>query len=759
MSFLRRLAQLAAPLFLLSVGACGASSPPPKVTNVPELVRPTPLPAAAPEQSFQLPDTRLLCGASTSSGGVSLNKVAEQLRQDEADFQEKFDEVARFDKVKDCREAADALDNTFEQMQATSRSLCDVSFALGIGVNGEELIARNLDAASDVQGRLRAAAESKTLPTCQQALRGVRPPLAKWKEVRAQICSPTPAQRSVMACGVTASEESKKRAAQDVCRALQNGEAPRAATAKIVQECAGIAGVPERSSPRPSEAPSQTAREIAGAAALETAVLRGAADFFVERAEGELSLFAAEVVTARLCGETGVRHVLRNTCILLCAGNSTCADAAAEEGPVPLTPSPAAIREAARADLERLPIVLVEQIQDPALRCTSALSWGFASEVARGVDLLDLLADADAVLGTAAVSRACDASIVRDVRTLTLELKELFAKQNVNLPQVVRSGQFEQMLGARRSRSGAAELDEVGKVLAAVLGRVGQLDRANLARQKAPSPAADAQVLLAGLRTVEPILIFTLQRHRAAEFKHRASREVELALQLSAQILNHEYAAAVVTTAELGAGSALASATARNLLGLSASLAQANTSDDVRATLRDAALPLGSFRRKNERRWGSTLTGMVGFHGAGEFVVESLSQREVSSGVSLSPALLVGVDVHRGLGAGTRFGVHLNVLDLGAVASLRLDRPKVTAEDGGAPVDDTVESKPRVRIEQVFAPGLYPYFGAGPFNFGVGASLVPSLRTVNEADGDRRALNVVRVGGFVAVDVSVLPLL
>ncbi|HTU63565.1 MAG TPA: hypothetical protein VMF89_34115, partial [Polyangiales bacterium] len=339
---------------------------------------------------------------------------------------------------------------------------------------------------------------------------------------------------------MTANEESKKRAAQDVCRALQSGEAPRAASAKIVQECAGIVGTGERATPRPSDGPIHGTRDVAGAAALETAVLRGAADFFVERAEQELSLFAAEVVTERLCGGAAVREVLRNTCTLLCAGNSVCAEASTEDGPVPLTPTPAAIREAARADLERLPNVLVEQIKDPALRCTSALSWGFASEIARGVDLLDLLAEPESVLDTSAVTRACDDSIVRDVRTLTLELKELFVKQSANLPQVVRSGQFDQVLGARRSRSGAAELDEVGKILAAVLARVGQLDRANLARQKAPSAAADAQVLLAGLRTIEPILSFTLQRHRAVEFKERASREVELTLQLCAQILNHE---------------------------------------------------------------------------------------------------------------------------------------------------------------------------------------------------------------------------
>jgi hypothetical protein len=65
-----------------------------------------------------------------------------------------------------------------------------------------------------------------------------------------------------------------------------------------------------------------------------------------------------------------------------------------------------------------------------------------------------------------------------------------------------------------------------------------------------------------------------------------------------------------------------------------------------------------------------------------------------------------------------------------------------------------------VRFEQVFAPGLYPYFGVGPLDIGVGIGFVPSLRAARDDDESKyEALNVVRFGAFVAVDVSILPLL
>lgn len=220
-----------------------------------------------------------------------------------------------------------------------------------------------------------------------------------------------------------------------------------------------------------------------------------------------------------------------------------------------------------------------------------------------------------------------------------------------------------------------------------------------------------------------------------------------------------------MTGAELGTLSGLTTGKVRNLLGLAASLAQAESSDDVRTTLNDAALPLGSWRRKNESRWGVTLTGLVGAQFAYEMVVENAPRTNatmtgsappnVESGPSIGPSLLVGADIHRGFYKDFRAGIQFSVLDLGALLSVRVDNPKV---DPANATNENVDDGPVLRVEQVFSPGVYPYLGWGPFDIGLGVSFVPALRTV-DTPTDTRALDVLRLGAFLAVDVSILPLL
>jgi hypothetical protein len=202
---------------------------------------------------------------------------------------------------------------------------------------------------------------------------------------------------------------------------------------------------------------------------------------------------------------------------------------------------------------------------------------------------------------------------------------------------------------------------------------------------------------------------------------------------------------------------------ARNALSLAAGLAQAESSDDVRATMEDAALPLGSWRRKNERRFGGTLTGMVGAHFAHELVLkEPATNRQVRPGPTFAPLLLVGADLHCGISRDFRAGLHLNVLDLGALASIRLKEPEVedatTGQEVNSETDASAKATPDVRFEQVFAPGGLLYLGWRAFNVGAAATFVPSLRPGRNQSGEIKPLHVFRVGAIVAVDVSILPL-
>jgi hypothetical protein len=90
---------------------------------------------------------------------------------------------------------------------------------------------------------------------------------------------------------------------------------------------------------------------------------------------------------------------------------------------------------------------------------------------------------------------------------------------------------------------------------------------------------------------------------------------------------------------------------------------------------------------------------------------------------------------------------------LGALATVRVTNPDSSSNEAQA------ERDPEVRFEQVLAPGIYPYYGIGPFDFGFGIGFVPSLRAARDREArDFDSLNVLRLGVFAAVDISVLPL-
>jgi len=162
---------------------------------------------------------------------------------------------------------------------------------------------------------------------------------------------------------------------------------------------------------------------------------------------------------------------------------------------------------------------------------------------------------------------------------------------------------------------------------------------------------------------------------------------------------------------------------------------------------------LQSWRRKNVADFGATITGLFGFLGAYEFPVERTASDEAApGGITLAPSLALGVDLHGGLGK-SRFGLFVSVLDLGALATFRLVEPDPASNEAQA------EQAPEVRFEQVLAPGVYPYFGIGPFDMGLAVGFVPSLRAAQDRETrDIESLDVVRVGLFLAVDISVLPL-
>lgn len=579
-----------------------------------------------------------------------------------------------------------------------------------------------------------------------------------------------------------------------------------------------------------------------GGAALQTAILRGAAEFFVTRAEQELSLFAAEFVGSKLCDEEAkfgalkLADVFEHTCELLNP----------ENGPA-LGATPAALREAARADLEALPerLAVAFPAKSPT-RCGIALGWRFAREAVQGADIAVLLSDPEALANDLPAESCSDEMLVR-LKEIAEEIAKVRRSPGVNVASAVRSGSLDFLVsrsgnfvvrsaapragesapsgsespalhppapgsqgngqpavqppptsgsaaspsapapavqprpqtgvnqpaqpGASSSEpadsmqptaagepansdSGPArapQLSNKGETIKEVLRRLGELDRAVRAWEAKPERAQTAAMVAAGLRCVEPVLRYVTGADKDA------LADLTLAIRGVEQIGARQYVAAVVTFGKLSVLAPTVEAakeqpTVKALVGLGATLAQADSREAVRTAFEDAALPLQSWRRKNADRWGFTLTGFVGFHGAHEFVLGEAGSAEPDDGWTVAPALMVGVDVHHGIGGAWRFGTHLNVLDLGALASIRLDDARNE--------ESTSDEEPDVRVEQVFAPGVFVYLGDGPFAFGPEVSFVPSLReTRARAGGAREALDVLRFGLVLSVDVSVLPLL
>jgi hypothetical protein len=101
---------------------------------------------------------------------------------------------------------------------------------------------------------------------------------------------------------------------------------------------------------------------------------------------------------------------------------------------------------------------------------------------------------------------------------------------------------------------------------------------------------------------------------------------------------------------------------------------------------------------------------------------------------------------------GGRFGVFLQAVDVGALASVRL------GDDAAPTPADSVQGPPEVGFAQVFSPGvgLVYHLPRIPWSVGYLYSYSPRLRTLG-AKSEERTSDVVRGGLFIAFDVPLFP--
>lgn len=210
----------------------------------------------------------------------------------------------------------------------------------------------------------------------------------------------------------------------------------------------------------------------------------------------------------------------------------------------------------------------------------------------------------------------------------------------------------------------------------------------------------------------------------------------------------------------------------RRGLALVLGLSKAEDSTAARAAIDDFVAPVGSFTRKHDGGGGyAGLGAYVGVSGGGEVLLGPVEEKDPRWSGSGWPTAMVGADFgHRHAASPLYVGGFVSALDVGALASWRLqqclsDQPAECSDEGAGDKDDDGESgaqevvtgPEKIKLEHVFAPGVWIVVAPwdAPFAFTAGASFSPRLRVATEAPGE--AFDVVRVGVGLTVDIPLLP--
>ena len=177
------------------------------------------------------------------------------------------------------------------------------------------------------------------------------------------------------------------------------------------------------------------------------------------------------------------------------------------------------------------------------------------------------------------------------------------------------------------------------------------------------------------------------------------------------------------------------------VLSFAVDVSEAEDADAVRTSFRNFIGQGSGYRRKRAGKRENYL--FANAYVGGVFGSEELSGADPGRDESYVGAYLpIGLEYGRPVGRKFSLGGFLQVLDLGSIATMRLDR------DG----DDELEDE--AKLSKVFSPGLFAVLGIRglPIAVGAGASYAPQARFVAG-----RGLDALRRSVFVAVDVPIFP--
>jgi len=171
-----------------------------------------------------------------------------------------------------------------------------------------------------------------------------------------------------------------------------------------------------------------------------------------------------------------------------------------------------------------------------------------------------------------------------------------------------------------------------------------------------------------------------------------------------------------------------------------ASIAEANSPEEMQRAIELFALPPGSSRMKKQPgRFSVAINAYSGLAGGSEWLGGDKSPKPV--GAITAP---LGLSGSFGLKKGS-IGFFVPLLDVGAVTAFRFQ-------------DDNYQYLPELSWANILSPGLYAVYnlpGKWPIALGFGGQAGPALRKVSDTGLSINSAGGMRLGGFATVDIPV----
>ncbi len=238
---------------------------------------------------------------------------------------------------------------------------------------------------------------------------------------------------------------------------------------------------------------------------------------------------------------------------------------------------------------------------------------------------------------------------------------------------------------------------------------------------------------------------------------------LEFGGELSVQVMNKQYAGAI-TNAGLLLNESLDTLLKKNERlevvvakvfkygSFMAALVEAESPEEAQSAIEAVALPPGSYTVKRVSRFNVAINGYLGgFFGQEE--MDEVEENEALNNIALTAPVGISLSFGnfpcRSCANPWSIGLSIPVLDLGNIASYRIDDP------------DNVESVPTIQLQDIVSPGIFLEVGLGstPLTLGGGVQLGPRLRQIEPgADANEVGDMYVRYGLALKADIPILNL-